>query len=91
MQLSSGTIKDFNEEKGFGFIALHDVRGVQQDVFFHVSDFHPNFSDYQPKKGDIVEFFIKNDEKGDKAVKLRKAVTFATEAEALAAMDISKL
>lgn len=53
-----GTVKFFNESKGYGFITLKDNN--QSDYFFHISNV---VSDYTlPKKRDIVTFDIEHKE-----------------------------
>lgn len=51
-----GTVKFFNESKGYGFITLKDNN--QSDYFFHISNVA---SDYTlPKKGDMVTFDVEH-------------------------------
>lgn len=58
----SGTVKFFNESKGFGFITRDDG---QPDVFIHASAL-PSGSDIG--EGDKVSFEIVQGPKGNKAV-----------------------
>ncbi|OFZ29838.1 MAG: cold-shock protein [Bdellovibrionales bacterium RIFCSPHIGHO2_01_FULL_40_29] len=58
--MSSGTVKFFNGEKGFGFIT-QDGGG---DLFFHISE----VKGQQPKDGDKVEFEVGQGKKGPCAV-----------------------
>ncbi len=58
--MSSGTVKFFNGEKGFGFIT-QDGGG---DLFFHISE----VKGQQPKDGDKVDFEVGQGKKGPCAV-----------------------
>ena len=58
--MAGGTVKLFNEEKGFGFIAPD---GGGDDVFFHVSSLREGDD---ITKGVAVKFEIGNDEKSGK-------------------------
>jgi len=58
--MSSGTVKWFNSEKGYGFIAQDDEGG---DLFVHHSDI--NMSGYKTlEEGQSVEFEIGEGQKG---------------------------
>lgn len=64
--MSKGTVKWFNNEKGFGFIAREDG----PDVFIHFSGIAGD--GYKSlNEGDAVEFDIENDPKGGRAVNVR--------------------
>ena len=57
VQFHQGKIRQYNSEKGFGFISMSD-----QDVFFHISDFPA--SEDEPKRNEKVKFvMIENDGK----------------------------
>ena len=58
--MSTGTVKFFNTEKGFGFITPE--KGT--DLFFHISEVQGQ----QPKDGDKVEFEVGQGKKGPCAV-----------------------
>ncbi len=60
----SGTVKFFNETKGFGFIK-HDNSG--QETFVHVTGLIDKV-----KEGDQVEFETQQGKKGLNAVNVRK-------------------
>ena len=60
--MSRGTVKFFNETKGFGFIT-EDGAG---EVFVHVSGIKEPI-----KEGDTVEFDLENGKKGLMAVNVR--------------------
>ncbi len=58
-----GTVKWFNEKKGFGFITPEDG---SRDVFVHFSDI--NASGFRTlHEGDVVEFSVVEGERGPKA------------------------
>ena len=59
----TGTVKFFNEGKGFGFIK-HD--GTNQETFVHVSGLKD-----QIKENDHVEFEMQQGRKGMNAVNVR--------------------
>jgi len=61
--MKTGTIKFFNEEKGFGFIKQDDSN---KDLFVHVS----NLID-EVQKDDKVEFEIEDGRKGPNAVNVK--------------------
>lgn len=59
-----GTVKFFDEEKGFGFIRRVD--GADKDVFLHARGLANR--DNPPKKGDTVQFEIEESKRGPVAV-----------------------
>ena len=62
--MAQGTVKWFNDEKGFGFIAPD---GGGKDVFVHHSEIHG--SGFRTlKEGQRVQFDIGQGEKGPQAV-----------------------
>mmetsp|Transcript_13280 Transcript_13280/g.21293 ORF Transcript_13280/g.21293 Transcript_13280/m.21293 type:complete len:459 (+) Transcript_13280:115-1491(+) len=50
----TGTIKDFYQDKGYGFIGRHDI---SQDIFFHIKDFKVKDRN-GPQVGMEVQFYI---------------------------------
>ena len=63
VEMSKGTVKFFDEVKGFGFI----VREDGGDLFFHVTNAQGN----QYQKDDPVDFDIGENDKGPCAVNVR--------------------
>lgn len=63
--MKTGTVKFFNEDKGFGFIVDDET---QQDVFVHVSGTVDEI-----RKDDKVTFDTEEGRKGVNAVNVRKA------------------
>jgi CspA family cold shock protein len=67
-EVPSGTVKWFNAEKGYGFIAQSDG----EDVFVHHSAIQMN--GYRSlEEGQSVEFEVKEGPKGLQAVEVRSA------------------
>ena len=63
-----GTVKWFNDQKGYGFIKQD---GLNEDVFVHHTAIKmEGFRTLAP--GDAVEFELKKDEKGFKAVNVAR-------------------
>jgi CspA family cold shock protein len=63
--LKNGTVKFFNETKGFGFIT---EEGSNQDYFVHISGLVDEI-----KQGDKVEFELTEGRKGLNAVNVKVA------------------
>jgi len=61
--MKKGTVKFFNESKGFGFIIEEDSK---KEYFVHVSGLIDNISE-----GDVVEFELKEGRKGLNAVSVK--------------------
>jgi cold shock protein len=61
--MSTGTVKFFNETKGFGFIT---EEGANKDHFVHVSGLID-----EVREGDTVEFELEEGKKGLNAVKVK--------------------
>jgi CspA family cold shock protein len=67
-QLTTGTVKFFNAEKGFGFIS----REQGDDVFVHYSNIQGG--GYKSlETGQVVEFEVGPGRKGDEALNVRLA------------------
>ena len=64
-----GTVKFFNDKKGYGFITKEDGT----DVFVHFSNIVSE-NDFKTLKQDqAVEFEVESDDRGDKAVNVSAA------------------
>ena len=61
-----GTVKFFNEKKGYGFITKEDGN----DVFVHFTSIESEDDFKTLKEGQAVEFELESDDRGDKAVKV---------------------
>jgi len=61
--MSKGTVKFFNETKGFGFIT---EEGANKDHFVHVSGLID-----EVREGDVVEFELEEGKKGLNAVNVK--------------------
>ncbi|MBH26043.1 MAG: cold-shock protein [Candidatus Marinimicrobia bacterium] len=61
-----GTVKFFNEKKGYGFITKEDGN----DVFVHFTSIESGDDFKTLKQDQAVEFEIESDDRGDKAVKV---------------------
>jgi cold shock protein len=64
-----GVIKSWDNAKGWGFI----VTTEDEDLFFHVSDLDVTLRPAEVRAGMDVKFDIRQDMKGAKAVRVRKA------------------
>lgn len=60
--MAEGTVKWFNEDKGYGFI---EVEGGGKDAFVHVSGLAPGS---RVAEGDRVTFDLEEGQKGPQAV-----------------------
>jgi len=71
--MAQGTVKWFNDSKGYGFIETEDTEGGE-DVFVHYASIagegYRSLND-----GDKVEFDIEQDEKGPRAANVQVTET----------------
>lgn len=66
--MAKGTVKWFNDKKGYGFVRQD---GVAEDIFVHHSAIKmEGFRTLTP--GEVVEFEINRDDKGMKAVNVSR-------------------
>ncbi|MDP6755572.1 MAG: cold shock domain-containing protein [Candidatus Marinimicrobia bacterium] len=63
----TGTVKEYNQMKGFGFISGDDG----QDYFVHVYGLGPKLKKFGLRIGQRVAFDVDFDMKGDKAINVR--------------------
>ncbi len=61
-----GKVKQYNADKGFGFIALPE----HADVFFHISDFET--PEQPPKRNEKVKFLLTENQEKYKATKIQR-------------------
>jgi CspA family cold shock protein len=66
---TTGTVKWFNDSKGFGFISLEDG---SKDVFVHHSGIQGGDEFKTLNEGDKVEFEVVQGEKGPAAENVRR-------------------
>jgi len=64
-----GVIKNWDNAKGWGFIATSE----EEDLFFHVSDLDITLKPNEVRAGMVVKFDVRQDMKGAKAVRVRRA------------------
>ena len=65
LEFQQGKIKQYDAERGFGFIG-----GLEQDIFFHISDFP--LADGEPKRNERVKFVVIDNDGKPRAVKIER-------------------
>ncbi len=71
----NGKIKQYNADKGFGFIAVPE----QDDVFFHISDFPA--AEGEPKRNERVKFLMTENQGKFKATKIERVLDQSAKAK----------
>ena len=79
MSKQQGTVKFFNEEKGFGFITV----GKGKDIFFHARGLQNR--DHILKKGETVSFELEEGQKGPQATEVAVLETLNEMAQGISA------
>lgn len=64
-EFQQGKIKKYDADRGFGFIG-----GVEQDIFFHISDFP--LADGEPKRNERVKFIVAENNGKLRAMKIER-------------------
>ena len=65
--MKKGTVKEYDPERGFGFIQGEDG----EDYFLHVSGLREHMKDKGLREGQRVLFDVDFDIKGDRAINVR--------------------
>lgn len=65
--MKKGTVKEYDPERGFGFIQGEDG----EDYFLHVSGLRKHMKDKGLREGQRVLFDVDFDMKGDRAINVR--------------------
>ena len=65
---AKGQVKFFKASQGYGFIQVFEPEKVNDDVFFHISDYKAD----SVHKDWWMEFDIERTNKGQKAINLRR-------------------
>ena len=73
--MTSGTVKWFNLERGFGFIAPNDGG---EELFVHHSEIQEAESSTFLSEGETVQFEIQQDLKGPNAIKVKRSFQSST-------------
>ena len=67
--MKTGTVKEYDQSKGFGFIESNDG----EDLFVHVSGLRVDLKEQGLRQGLRVQFDVQYDVKGDRAVNVMPA------------------
>ena len=65
LEVQQGKIKQYDAERGFGFIG-----GLEEDIFFHISDFP--LADGEPKRNERVKFVVVDNDGKPRAMKIER-------------------
>ena len=82
-EFQQGKIKQYNSEKGFGFIG-----GLEQDIFFHISDFP--LADGEPKRNERVKFIVVDNDGKPRAMKIERVEDNSARAKKTKIVDNNK-
>ena len=82
-EFQQGKIKQYNSEKGFGFIG-----GLEQDIFFHISDFP--LADGEPKRNERVKFIVVDNDGKPRAIKIERVEDNSARAKKTKIVDNNK-
>lgn len=82
-EFQQGKIKQYNPDKGFGFIG-----GIEQDIFFHISDFP--LADGEPKRNERVKFIVVDNDGKPRAMKIERAEDNSARAKKTKIVDNNK-
>ena len=67
--MKTGTVKEYDQSKGFGFIEFDDG----EDIFVHVSGLRVDLKEQGLRQGLRVQCDVQYDVKGDRAVNVKPA------------------
>ena len=67
--MKTGTVKEYDQSKGFGFIEFDDG----EDLFVHVSGLRVDLKEQGLRQGLRVQFDVQYDVKGDRAINVKSA------------------
>ena len=65
--MKTGIVKNWDKTKGFGFITSDD----DDDFFVHLSDLHMSIMSKRLIAGQKVQFDVRSDMKGERAINVR--------------------
>lgn len=66
--MQKGTVKFYNDSKGFGFIKAEDG----EEVFFHKTNVKDTGFRNILRQGDAVEFELKSEQRGKRAISISR-------------------